>query len=82
MRDGIVNHSKSQHAVLGKDWGEVGTLEGEVVKISDMVAYINHDIGDAVRAGILTEKDLPRDAIKVLGKAHSERINTMVTRHR
>jgi dGTPase len=79
VRDGIVNHSKSQNVVLGKDWGEVGTLEGEVVKISDMVAYINHDIGDAVRAGILTEKDLPRDAVKALGKRHSARINTMVT---
>ena len=79
VRDGIVNHSKSQTDVLGKDWGEVGTLEGEVVKISDMVAYINHDIGDAVRAGILTEKDLPHDAVEVLGNAHSVRINTMVT---
>jgi dGTPase len=79
VRDGIVNHSKSEVAVLGKDWGEVGTLEGEVVKISDMVAYINHDIGDAVRAGILTENDLPLDAIRVLGNAHSVRINTMVT---
>jgi len=78
VRDGIVNHSKSDVAVLGKDWGEVSTLEGEVVKISDMVAYINHDIGDAVRAGILTENDLPFGAIKALGNAHSERINTMV----
>ncbi|MHB8104409.1 MAG: deoxyguanosinetriphosphate triphosphohydrolase, partial [Dehalococcoidales bacterium] len=79
VRDGIVSHSKSEVAVLGKDWGEVGTLEGEVVKISDMVAYINHDIGDAVRAGILTESDLPRAAVKVLGNSHSQRINTMVT---
>jgi dGTPase len=78
VRDGIVNHSKSEVAVLGKDWGEVGTLEGEVVKISDMVAYINHDIGDAVRAGILTENDLPPAAIKALGSSHSQRINTMV----
>ncbi|OGO01885.1 MAG: deoxyguanosinetriphosphate triphosphohydrolase, partial [Chloroflexi bacterium RBG_13_52_12] len=79
VRDGIVNHSKSDVAVLGKDWGEVGTLEGEIVKISDMVAYINHDIGDAVRAGILTESDLPLEAIKVLGNSHSVRINTMVS---
>jgi dGTPase len=78
VRDGIINHSKSSIDVLGKDWGKVGTIEGEVVKISDMVAYINHDIGDAVRAGILMEKDLPRDAIKVLGNSHSQRINTMV----
>ncbi len=79
VRNGIVSHSKSEKTVLGKDWGEVGTLEGEVVKISDMVAYINHDIGDAVRAGILKENDLPLEAIKVLGNSHSVRINTMVT---
>jgi len=79
VRDGIVNHSKSSGAVLGKDWGEVGTREGETVKISDMVAYINHDIGDAIRAGVLTEQDLPRGAIKTLGSSHSQRINTMVT---
>jgi dGTPase len=79
VRDGIANHSKSSAAVLGEDWGEVGTCEGEAVKIADMVAYINHDIGDAIRAGILTENDLPRDAIKTLGASHSQRINTMVT---
>jgi dGTPase len=79
VRDGIVNHSKSDVAILGKDWGEVSTLEGEVVKISDMVAYINHDIGDAIRANILTEDDLPQDAIKALGTSHSQRINTMVS---
>jgi len=79
VRDGIINHSKSQvKGILGKDWGEVGTLEGEVVKISDMVAYINHDIGDAIRAGILTEGDLPLEAIEVLGLTHSQRINSMV----
>ena len=79
VRDGIVNHSKSDVAILGKDWGEVSTCEGEVVKISDMVAYINHDIGDAIRANILTEGDLPREAIKALGTSHSQRINTMVS---
>jgi len=79
VRDGIVNHSKSQvEGILGKEWGEVGTLEGEMVKISDMVAYINHDIGDAIRAGILTEGDLPLEAIEVLGLTHSQRINSMV----
>ena len=79
VRDGIVNHSKSGVAVLGKEWGEVNTLEGEVVKISDMVAYINHDIGDAIRAGIITEGDLPLEAIEVLGLSHSQRINTLVS---
>ncbi len=79
VRNGIVSHSKSKKPVLAKDWGPVGTLEGEVVKISDMVAYINHDIGDAVRAGILTENDLPLEAVKALGNSHSVRINTMVS---
>ncbi len=78
VRDGIVRHSKSGVGVLGEDWGEVGTLEGEAVKISDMVAYVNHDIGDAIRAGILTERDLPKSAAEVLGTSHSGRINTMV----
>jgi dGTPase len=79
VRDGIVNHSKSSAAILGKGWGEVGTCEGEAVKIADLVAYINHDIGDAIRANVLTENDLPRDAIIILGTSHSQRINTMVT---
>jgi len=78
VRDGIVNHSKTRVEVLGQDWGKVGTLEGEVCKIADIVAYINHDIGDAIRAGIITEGDLPLSAIKVLGLSHSQRINTMV----
>ena len=79
VRDGIKSHSKSGVAVLGDDWGEVSTLEGEVVKISDMVAYINHDIDDAIRAGILNEDDLPVEAAGILGNSHSKRINTMVS---
>ncbi|MFC1985467.1 deoxyguanosinetriphosphate triphosphohydrolase [Chloroflexota bacterium] len=77
VRDGILNHSKSRVNVL-EDWGKVGTLEGEVCKIADIVAYINHDIGDAIRAGIITEGDLPGSAIAALGHSHRERINTMV----
>jgi dGTPase len=78
VRDGILNHSKTKISVLGRDWGKVNTLEGEVCKIADIVAYINHDIGDAIRAGIITERDLPLSAIKILGIRHSQRINTMV----
>jgi len=78
VRDGIVNHSKTRSDVLGQDWGKVNTLEGEVCKIADTVAYINHDIGDAIRAGIITEGDIPISAVKVLGLSHSQRINTMV----
>ncbi|MFC1913976.1 deoxyguanosinetriphosphate triphosphohydrolase [Chloroflexota bacterium] len=78
VRDGILNHSKTGVVKLGKGGGEPSTLEGEVCKIADAIAYINHDIGDAVRAGIITEGDLPLAAIQVLGISHSQRINTMV----
>lgn len=54
------------------------TVEGKVQKLSDSIAYINHDIDDAIRAGILTEADLPEECVRVLGDSHSERINTMV----
>jgi len=79
VRDGILNHSKTRVDILGQDWGEVHTLEGEVVKIADIVAYINHDFGDAIRAGIITENNLPLSAVTVLGNSHSQRINTMVS---
>ena len=77
VRDGIVNHSKSMAKIL-KDWGDVNTLEGEVCKIADIIAYINHDIGDAIRAGIITEGDLPVSDTAILGHSNRERINTMV----
>jgi dGTPase len=79
VRDGILNHSKTRGDVLGEGWGKVNTLEGEVGKMADIVAYINHDIGDAIRAGVITEHDLPLAAVKSLGISHSLRINTMVS---
>ena len=54
------------------------TLEGQVVRRSDQIAYVNHDIDDAVRAGILTNEDIPREISDVLGMTHSQRINTLV----
>lgn len=70
VRDGILNHTGS---------GVPYTLEGQIVKISDRVAYINHDIDDALRSGVITAEDLPNDCIQVLGKDHRSRINTLVT---
>lgn len=70
VRDGIVNHSGANEAY---------TLEGGVVKFADRIAYINHDIDDAIRAGVLHEKDIPKDLIEILGDSHSKRINTMIT---
>ena len=69
VRDGILNHT-------GRD--EPGTLEGKIVRLVDRVAYINHDIDDAVRYGLLSEDDLPRDEIAVLGPTGSNRIDTLV----
>ena len=56
-----------------------GTLEGVIVKFADRIAYINHDIDDAIRGGILAAEDLPEDIVRVLGDGHSKRINTMVS---
>jgi len=78
VRDGILKHSKGQVAILGEEWTDVSTLEGQICKIADIIAYINHDIGDAIRSGIITESDLPEPAIMVLGHTHSQRINTLV----
>ncbi len=54
------------------------TLEGQVVRRSDQIAYVNHDIDDAIRAGILTNDDIPADITKILGSTHSQRINSLV----
>jgi len=78
VRDGIINHSKIRADILGKNSEKASTLEGQVCKIADAIAYINHDIGDAIRAGIISENDLPVGPISVLGHLHSQRINTMV----
>jgi dGTPase len=69
VRDGILNHKKS---------GKPATLEGSVVSLADRIAYINHDIDDAMRAGVLQESDLPQECIRVLGNLHGKRINTMI----
>lgn len=70
VRDAIVNHT-GDHAA--------STLEGMIIKYADRIAYINHDIDDACRAGILTVEDIPAELRAVLGDSHSKRINTMVT---
>lgn len=69
VRDGILKHK------LGM---EPCTLEGMVVNYSDRIAYINHDIDDSIRAGIISEEDLPKSATDVLGRSHGDRINSMI----
>ena len=71
VRMGILGHSR--HSRLPE------TLEGQIVRKSDQIAYINHDIDDAMRAGILTDSDIPREISEVLGSTHRDRINSLVT---
>lgn len=78
VRDGILNHSKARDGILKGSSGKAVTLEGQVCQIADAIAYINHDIADAIRAGLFTEEELPPAAAAVLGHSHSKRINTMV----
>jgi dGTPase len=80
VRDGIARHSK------GKEGAPVGvapdkraaTLEGQIMRVADLIAYVNHDIDDAVRAGMLNPVDLPREAVQTLGATSSARIARMV----
>ena len=79
VREGILKHSKSRANILGEDWETLDTLEGQVCKIADVAAYINHDVDDALRAGIIGEKDLPGCVAPTLGKSRSERINAIIS---
>lgn len=78
VREGIYLHSKARRDIMATAWGVASTLEGQIIKIADSIAYINHDIDDALRAGLLQVGDLPRDLVAVLGDTHTKRINTMV----
>lgn len=66
------------HSGFGKKAKEAYTLEGQIIKLSDKIAYVQHDIDDSIRAGILKPGDLPRDCIEILGRTHSKRISTLV----
>jgi len=69
VRDGILNHQTK---------GSPSTLEGKVVQFADKIAYINHDIDDAIRGNVLKEEELPKEAIDILGNSFGERINTLI----
>lgn len=69
VRDGIINHRST---------GKPSTIEGKIVRLSDKIAYINHDIDDAIRGKILTEEEIPKEYADVLGHSKKERLNTMI----
>lgn len=79
VRDGIVKHSKGKGSIISdspKD--RPATLEGQVVRVSDIIAYVNHDLDDAIRAGVVKKTEVPREIIKAIGDTYSKRIDTMV----
>ncbi len=81
VRDGIARHSKGKHGlpVGAPPEHRASTIEGQIARVADIIAYVNHDIDDAVRAGVLDTRDLPQSAVAVLGSSSSQRINAMVT---
>ncbi len=79
VRDGIAKHSKGRGRILDAPVEEMPvTLEGQSVRVSDVIAYVNHDLDDAVRGGIICYKDIPDHLLSILGRYHALRIDRMV----
>jgi dGTPase len=79
VRDGIVKHSKGKGLIVPDNRADrAATQEGQVVRISDIIAYVNHDLDDALRAGVIRQADIPKEVITILGSSHAKRIDTMV----
>jgi dGTPase len=81
VRDGIARHSKGKSGlpVGAPPEHRASTIEGQIARVADIIAYVNHDTDDAIRAGLLREDQLPRDAMETLGRTPSERIGRMVS---
>ena len=78
VRQGILHHSKPRGSLDSARVADAQSLEAQVCRLADAVAYINHDIDDAIRAGMMREADLPEQAHRVLGRDHSERLNSLI----
>jgi dGTPase len=79
VKDGILKHSKGRREIIPSDLSELPiTQEGQIVRISDIIAYVNHDLDDALRDGIISESDIPDEVHKHVGSNHSERLGSMV----
>jgi len=79
VRDGIAKHSKGKGDILSKNTDDMPiTLEGQIVRAADVIAYVNHDIDDAVRAGVIEDNDIPSHLVRIFGKWHASRIDRMV----
>jgi len=79
VRNGIATHSKGKGAIIPEEKNLLPkTLEGQIVRISDIIAYVNHDIDDAIRAGLITGEDIPETTQTLFGKTFAKRIDTIV----
>jgi dGTPase len=79
VRDGIVKHSKGYGKILPDDPDELAsTIEGRIVRISDIMAYLNHDLDDAIRSGVVREAQVPEICTRIIGRTHQERATTMI----
>ncbi len=79
VRDGIVKHSKGKGEIIPSEPSErAATVEGGVVRVADVIAYVNHDLDDAIRAEVIAESDIPKECSEALGRSHGEKIDTMV----
>ena len=79
VRDGILKHSKGYGSVVPQEPNEMpATVEGRVVRFADIMAYLNHDLDDAMRSGVIRRKDVPKECTEHLGHSHSERVRTMI----
>jgi len=79
VRDGILKHSKGYGKIIPDDPNERAfTIEGNVVRIADIMAYLNHDLDDAIRSGVISRSQVPDSCVKILGRTHSERANSMI----
>ena len=79
VRDGIIKHSKGRGGLLTPDAdSRAKTLEGQIVRLADIIAYLSHDLDDAIRGGVIRQADIPQQISAVVGLKHSERIDRMV----
>jgi dGTPase len=79
VRDGILKHSKGYGRIIPENPDELAsTIEGRVVRVADIIAYLNHDLDDAIRSGVISESQVPESCTKILGHTHPERATTMI----
>jgi len=79
VRDGILKHSKGYGNIIPENSEETAcTYEGQIVRIADIMAYLNHDLEDAIRSGVITMNQVPQTCSKILGRTHSQRATTMI----